>query len=248
MEDRLIGESNRFSTEQIMHRLCDARVSLGKAQVIADTSRRPIQSYEQAQRSESTERIKYSGTDLLSPKRDIMKYHNRIITEIRELPLRWKIVEEPKDDRSPAERYLNRVDQYLQEAQYRLPHAIKDDVVSLVFGSQAVSSDVASRHLANIIEERRTLLQRHVCDIKWRLDELLERKPFRRKGLGSYDDYTLTDVEKQILALELQKRELELALWRDTHELRTSLVTGRQEHVATQRRIGYLAGGLGGGA
>lgn len=177
-----------------------------------------------------------------------MNYHNRIITSYRVLPPKWKIVEEPKDDRSPAERYLASVDRSLRDAQYRWPYAGRNDVVSLVFGNQAVSSDVKSRHLAGIIEERRNLLQRHLYDIKWRLDEMLERRPLRRMGIGFYDDASLTEVEKQILSLELQKRELELALWRDTHELRTSLVTGRQEHVATQRRIGYLAGGLGGGA
>jgi hypothetical protein len=177
-----------------------------------------------------------------------MKIHYRTITSYRELPPRWRIVEEEKDYRSPTDRYLGRVDKSLQEAQSRISYGAGNDVLSLVFGNQAMAHEVTSRQLANVIEERRALTQSHLRDIQWRLDELKERKPFRRQGPFSQDDASLTDVEKGILTLEFQKRALELDLWRDTHELRTNLVNERRERETTRRRIGYVAGGDLGGA
>jgi hypothetical protein len=177
-----------------------------------------------------------------------MKFHYRTIMSYRELPPKWRIVEEEKDYRSPTDRYLDGVDESLRDAQSRVRYGSANDVVSLVFGNQAAAAEVSSRQLANVLEERRELTKRHLDEISWRRDELIERKPFRRQGPFWIDDASLTDVERQILMLEFQKRALELELWRDTHELRTSLVKERQEHEATRRRIGYLAGGDLGGA
>lgn len=167
-----------------------------------------------------------------------MKFHYRTVTEIRDLPPRWNIVEEEKYYRSPTDRYLDRVDKSLQEAQSRVIYGNANDVVSLVFGNQAMTHEVTSRQLAHVIEERRTITQRHLNEVQRRLDELLERKPFRRQGPVFPDDASLTDVERQILMLEFQKRDLEVNLWRDTQELRTSLVSERRECETTRRRIG----------
>jgi hypothetical protein len=177
-----------------------------------------------------------------------MRFHYRTVTEIRELPPRWRIVEEERDYRSPTDRYLDRVDKSLQEAQSRVSNGTANDVVSLVFGNQAISHEVTSGHLAFLVAERRALTERHLNEVQWRLDELFERKPFRRQGPVFPDDASLTDVERQILMLEFQKRALELDLFRDTQELRTSLVNERRDRETTRRRIGYLAGRAYGGA
>jgi len=126
--------------------------------------------------------------------------------------------------------------------------AVPADLVSFVFGNQDLEHDLASQQLAYVVEERRALTQRHLRDVQWRLDELIERRPLRSRSLGAYDGASLTEVERQIHQLEREKRALELDLWRDTHELRTELVKERQEREATRRRMGYLAGGHFGGA
>lgn len=167
-------------------------------------------------------------------------------TNYRVLPPKWKIIEE-KDYRSPTQRYLDGVDSAMREARAHLPYAGANDVVALVFGNQAFTHELASRHLAHLVEERRALTRRHLRDVQWRLDELLERKPLRRPGLGGYDDASLTDVEREILNLEFQKRALEKDLWRETQELRTNLVQERREQETTRRRISHLAGGSYGG-
>lgn len=176
-----------------------------------------------------------------------MRFHYRTIKSYRVLPPKWKIVEETKDYRSPTDRYINGVDQTLRDARSYASFGHPNDVVSVVFGNQGMASEITSRQLAHVIEERRALKQRHLNDIQWRLNELLERKPLRRQGLGFYDDASLSEVERQILRLELEKREVELALWRDTHELRSSLVDERRDREATRRRIGYFAAGEYGG-
>jgi hypothetical protein len=172
-----------------------------------------------------------------------MKWHYRTISTYREIPPKWKIGGEDDDKRSPAERYLAVVDRSLEAARDRLPHAAAGDIASLVFSNQALGHEIRSRQQANTIEQRRELAARHLRDMQWRLDQLWERKPLRPRGPGFYDDHTLTEVERQILDLEKQKRALELALWKDTHELGAELVEERSEQAVTQRRFRYLAGG-----
>lgn len=176
-----------------------------------------------------------------------MRFHYRTINSYRELPPKWKLVEEKKDYRSPTDRYIDSVDQTLRDARSYASFGHPNDVVSLVFGNQAMASEISSRQLAYVIEERRALKQRHLNAIQWRLNELLGRKPLRQQGLGFYDDASLSEVERQIQKLELEKREVELALWRDTHELRSNLVNERRVREATRRRIGYFATGEYGG-
>lgn len=172
-----------------------------------------------------------------------MAYHHRTITSYRELPPKWRIIGEEPDRRSPTDRYLDRVDTFLRAAQARTAPSDRNDLVSFVFGNQDLEHELASRQLAYVVEERRALTWRHLRNVQWRLDELMERKPLRSRALGAYDDASLTEVERQIHQLEREKRALELDLWRDTHELRTKLVKERQEREATRRRMGCLAGG-----
>jgi hypothetical protein len=176
-----------------------------------------------------------------------MKFHYRTISSYEVLPPRWKIVDPSKEYGTPTDRYLKKVDQFLKDAQSRAGYADSNDLVSLVFANQATEHELTSRQLAGLIEERRALNEQHLRDVQWRLDELMKRRPLRSQGPGSYDDASLTEVERQILNLEFQKRALELALWKDTHELRTTLVDERREGETTRRRINYLAGGEYGG-
>ena len=175
-----------------------------------------------------------------------IRLHYRTITGYTVLPARCREVLPPRDDRSPTEKYLGQVDALIDQTQSRLGPATPDDLVSLVFANQAATHETTSRHLAHLIEERRALTALHLAELKRRLDELTERKPLRPRWPG-YDDGSLTDVEREIHHLKMQKRMLELALWRDTHELRTTLVGERREQDATQRRITYLLGGSDGG-
>lgn len=172
----------------------------------------------------------------------IMKIGYRTIASYRVLPPKWKIVGEEREYGSPADRYLRKIDESLHDAHRPIPYGGSDDIVSLVFANQSLKHELTSRQLAEVIEERRALNEKHLRDVKWRLHELLKRKPLRPRGPGFYDDHSLTEVERQILDLEKQNRALELTLWRDTHELRASLVEERRERHATNRRLDFLGG------
>jgi len=176
-----------------------------------------------------------------------MKLHYRTITGYREIEPSIKEVINPDDDLNPTDRYLNHVDKFVQDAQSRIRYTNPDDIASMVFANQAMGHELTSRQQAELIQERRGLTEKHLKDVQWRLDELMERRPFRPSGPGFYDDHTLTEVERQIMNLEWQKRALELILWRDTRELRSDLIETRRDREATRRRISYLAGGDYGG-
>ena len=193
------------------------------------------------------EKLKNPAHLSLSLESYTMKLHYRTISSYRELEPRRKEVRNPDDDLNPTDRYLNQVDKFVQEAQSRITQGSAYDIASMVFANQALAHDLSSRQLAGLIEERRALSERHVRDIQWRLDELMERRPFRPEGPGFVDDHSLTEVERQIHSLEWQKRALEVLLWRQTQELRTALVDERREQETTRRRISYLAGGSYGG-
>lgn len=171
------------------------------------------------------------------------RLHYQTISSYRVLPPRWKIIGEETYKTSPTERYLKQVDDLLTSTRHSTRPGDGEDLVSWVFANQAMTHEVSTRQLAGMIEERRALTQRHLEDVRWRLEELIERRPLRRRGPFARDDGEVNSIEREILNLEKEQRLLELSLWRDTQELRGELVKQRQEAEQTRRRIGYLSGG-----
>lgn len=170
------------------------------------------------------------------------RLHYQTISSYRVLPPRWRIVEEEAYKTPPPERYLQQVDELLASTREATRPGDGEDLVSWVFANQAMTHEVSTRQLAGLIEERRALTQRHLEDVRWRLDELVERRPLRRRGPFAVDDGEVNSIEREILNLEKEQRLLELSLWRDTQELRGELVKQRQEAEQTRRRIGYMSG------
>ena len=183
---------------------------------------------------------------MVSPLSDTMtiRIHYQTITGYRELPPKWKIIE-PDASNHTADRYVRDVDQLLHDVQARVSPSTGSeagDLVATVFGNQAITHELSSRHLADLIHERRGLAKRHLSDIRFRLDDLMERRPLRgRYGASSPQDAKAgSDVERQILELEKQIRDIQMTLWRDTLELRQTLLTERREYGDTRRRMSYL--------
>lgn len=176
------------------------------------------------------------------------RFHYQTISSYRVLPPKWRIIEPEDSHLSPVDRYLKQVDQALSDSRPKQSYQDADDLVSWVFADQIMAHEVSSKQLAHLIEERRALTRKHLADVQWRLDELMERRPLRRRTAFTVDDGELNDVERGILDLEKQKRFLELALWRDTQELRSTLVDARREGELTRRRVTYLSGGSYGGS
>lgn len=170
-----------------------------------------------------------------------MNYRSTI-TSYRELPPRMCIIYSEDYGKDPIDRYLNELDQTLKQAD-RYARADPADLVSLVFANRATQHELTSRQAASLIHERTELARRHLADIQWRLDELMERRPLRRPyGASLPRDRSEIDLERQILDLEKQKREVQVTLWRDTLDLRKELVAERGEYQATRRRMDFLGG------
>lgn len=168
------------------------------------------------------------------------KYHHRTISSYRELPPR--IIYSESYEEKASKEYAELIGSGAPSLQPTSYGTDANDIVSLVFANRVYTHATGCRDLARLVMERRELHKKHLADVKWRLDELLERKPWRR-GSSIHEDVDVTDVERQILDLEKQKRALEVALWRDTQELRTTLSEKRTELDALNRRMGYLVGG-----
>ena len=167
-----------------------------------------------------------------------LKYRSQPITSYRILPPKWRIIE--PEDRSSASYHLEQADAAVRDAGPSNSYNDAGDILSLVFDSQLRKHDLSSQQLAAVIADRQSLLQRHLDDIKWRLDELMRQRPLRTGY--ALQEGKLSDVERQLLDLEKQKRALELAMWRDTNELKGELMAQRLDREDLRRRIGYLAG------
>lgn len=177
------------------------------------------------------------------------KLHYRPVTGYRELPAKARIIYPEDRDLSETQRYLGHVDKAITTHTHSgTDNGSPQNLVSWVFRNQTAQRAIRSYQLASILSERRELARRQLRDLKWRLNELQDRKPLRLKGPAFEDDFKLTDVEKQILDLEKQQRSLELELWRDSLDPRQRLVEERREYQATRSRIGYLTGGFDAGA
>jgi hypothetical protein len=109
-----------------------------------------------------------------------------------------------------------------------------------VFGSQARQQRLSMRHLANLLEERVKLHQRHLKDIAHR-DMHIQERLFGAQLHWKLDGgRRATNLEKILVELDKDKRQEELALWKDTAELRTKMFELAGEYGALQHRLSLL--------
>lgn len=148
---------------------------------------------------------------------------------------------QPKSN-DPTEQYLHYVDEILQRSQ---PAAAENtfNLVSLVFANQTAQHSLSSGQFAHLIQERRRLAEIHKANIKFRLDDLISAKSIAKMFDPQGEGKRLTNVERQILDLDKQERDIQTSLWKDTLELRTKLLEERSLYHATARRIQMLRGG-----
>ncbi len=137
--------------------------------------------------------------------------------------------------------YLQRVDRMLENI--RQPYEKETfDIPSTVFANQTAEHALNSYHLAGLIQHRREMAKKHLADIKFRLDDLLDDKSITKMLNLASDSNKLTNIERQILDLEKQQRDIQCSLWKDTLELQSSLLQERSEYQATKRRARFLGG------
>ncbi len=109
-----------------------------------------------------------------------------------------------------------------------------------VFGNQARQQKLQVVHDASLIAARYELHTRHVRDIQHRLSELQGEVSVQRMLNPMMPSKPQLDLEKLLLNLEAQKRDEELAFWKDTVKIRQELFTGIKEYQAMKHRTDIL--------
>ena len=110
------------------------------------------------------------------------------------------------------------------------------NVSEQIFGNQMKLQYVGIKHTANLFYERCKLHKQHMQEIDRRHLEVQERK--FGVEINNFPDRArrLSNLENQLLQLEGQRRDEELAFWKDTVELREKLFANAGEYRAAKHR------------
>jgi hypothetical protein len=114
-------------------------------------------------------------------------------------------------------------------------------VADQVFGTQKRQEYIGIKHLANLFYERSKLHKQHVQDIDHRNSQIQEKLFCVKINNLPERARRLSNLEGQLLQLENQKREEELAFWKDTVELRQQLFEGAAAYKAAKHRYSVFS-------
>jgi len=114
-------------------------------------------------------------------------------------------------------------------------------IADQVFGNQTRQQHTNLAHLGNLLEERSRIYQEHARDIDHRHLEIQE-KLFGVK-INFFPDRAkrLSNLEGQLLNLEQQRRDEELAFWKDTVELRQGLFESAASYKDAKHRYSIFS-------
>jgi hypothetical protein len=110
------------------------------------------------------------------------------------------------------------------------------NVSEKIFGKQLKLEYFSLKHLANLVSERAKIHKSHIDDIDAKhihLQKILygveiNHTPDRKK--------MMLNLEGQLLQLEGQRRDEELAFWKDTAELREKIFEKASEYKSSKQR------------
>jgi hypothetical protein len=129
----------------------------------------------------------------------------------------------------------------LQKALSPLEESVACTVADQVFGNQKQLEYISLKHLANLFYERSQLHKQHIRDIDHRHIQIQEKKFGVEINLTPENAKRLSNMENQLLQLEQQRRDEELAFWKDTAELREKLFEGSANYRAAKQRYSVFS-------
>jgi hypothetical protein len=129
----------------------------------------------------------------------------------------------------------------LQKALSPLEKSITNSVADQVFGNLKQLEYLDLRHSANLFYERCKLHKQHIQDIDRRHIEIQERKFGVEINNTPDRGKRLSNLEGQLLQLESQRRDEELAFWKDTVELRQKLFESAAQYKAANHRYSVFS-------
>jgi hypothetical protein len=109
-------------------------------------------------------------------------------------------------------------------------------IADQIFGNQKHLEYLGLKHLANLFYERCQLHKQHIRDIDHRHIQIQEKKFGAEINRTPENAKRLSNLEGQLLQLEQQKRDEELAFWKDTAELREKLFETAALYRAAKQR------------
>lgn len=129
----------------------------------------------------------------------------------------------------------------LQKALSPLEKSTTYSVADQVFGNQKQLEYLDLKHSANLFYERCKLHKQHIKDIDYSHMKVQERL-FSAK-INSLPDKArrFSNLESQLLQLESQRRDEELAFWKDTVELREKLFESAATYKAANHRYALFS-------
>ena len=115
-------------------------------------------------------------------------------------------------------------------------------IADQIFGTQKQHKYVGLKHLANLFYERCRLHKQHVHDIDHRHRQAQEK--LFGVVINNFPDKAKrqSTLETQLLQLEGQRRDEELAFWKDTADLREKLFEGAAQYRDAKHRYSVFAG------
>ena len=145
----------------------------------------------------------------------------------------------------PANGYFERLQpdaELLQNALRPFTASKAGSLSEQVFGNETKRQRINLQHGGNLFHERCQINKSHIQDIDRRHMQVQEKLygvwinnvPDRNKRLGN--------LESQLLQLEQQRREEELAFWKDTVDLRQQLFDTATDYRNNQQRYNIFSG------
>lgn len=129
----------------------------------------------------------------------------------------------------------------LQKALSPLEKSVSNSIADQVFGNQKQLEYLGLKHLTNLFYERCQLHKQHIYDIDHRHLEIQEKKFGVEINHTPDNAKRLSNLEGQLLQLEQQRRDEELAFWKDTAELREKLFEGAAAYKDANQRHSVFA-------
>lgn len=114
-------------------------------------------------------------------------------------------------------------------------------IAEQVFGNQRQEEYTNLRHVANLLCERAGLHEQHIWDIDHRHIEIQEKLFGVKINCSPDKAKRQSGLESQLLQLEQQRRDEELAFWKDTVELREKLFESASTYKAAKHRYSVFS-------
>ncbi len=114
-------------------------------------------------------------------------------------------------------------------------------VADQVFGNQKEQEHTSLQHAANLLHERAKLHEQHIGDIDH--SHLKVQHELFGVKINNFPDRArrLSNLEGQLLQLESQRRDEELAFWKDTVDLRDKLFESAATYKAANHRYSIFS-------